>query len=94
MPPQRQRVETMGPWRAATQHSPSRRHRLAESYHHRRLYVFGRSPVLHHKVNHTLRFDHEVAAEEKDAKHDGERQYAQDRDLYDATDKEFPLVWR
>lgn len=64
---------------------------LAEPDHHS-LHVFGRSPVLHQEVNHAFRFDHQVAAEEEDPEHDGERQDAQHGDLHHARDEEFALI--
>ncbi len=65
-------------------------HSLAEPDHDC-LHVFGGSPVLHQEVNHALRFDHEVASEEKYTEHDGERQHAQHRDLHYTHDEEFAL---
>lgn len=61
---------------------------------HDRLHVFGGSPVLHQEVNHALRFDHQVAPEEKYTEHDGERQYAQHSDLHHTHDEEFALILR
>lgn len=66
-------------------------HALAEPDHNR-LHVFGGSPVLHQEVYHALRFDHQVAPEEKYAEDDGERQNAQHRDLHHTHDEEFAFV--
>lgn len=59
---------------------------------HHRLHVFRGSSLLHQEVDHALRFDHQVATEEKYTEHDGERQHAQHRDLHHTHDEEFALV--
>lgn len=59
---------------------------------HDRLHVFGGSPVLHQEVDHALRLDHQVAPEEEDAEHDGEREHAQHGDLHHAHHKHLALV--
>lgn len=66
---------------------------LAEADHHR-LHVLGRPALLHQEVDHALRLDHQVAAEEEDAEDDGEREHAEHGDLDHARHKEFALVLR
>lgn len=60
--------------------------------HHHRFHLFGRSPVLHQEVDHALRLDEQVAAEEEDAEDHGEREHAHNGDLHHAHDVQAALV--
>lgn len=62
--------------------------------HDDRFHFFGGSPFRHQKVDHSLRLDEQVAAEEKDPEYYSEGEYAHHRDLNYSHDEETPLVRR
>lgn len=69
-------------------------HRALIHANYNRFHFFARPPIRHQKVNHALRLDEEVAAEEEDAEDHGEREHAHHGDLHGSHDEQAALIVR